>query len=175
MKPTTLRQVAIAKLSLSPFNVRSTEPSQDASDELKASILANGLEQNLVVHSKKTKGKETFLVCAGGRRLAALQALVADGEMKDTFKVPVRVVSEKEAEEMSLAENAVRLAMHPADEFAAFARIIERGSTIEQVAGRFGVTPLHVERRMKLGKLHPDLLKIYREDGMTLECCKALF
>ena len=86
----------------------------------------------------------------------------------------MRVVSEKEAEEISLVENVVRSGMHPADEFEAFARMIDGGATIEQVATRFGTSPLNVERRMKLGKLHPDLLALYREGCMTLEACKAL-
>ena len=174
IKPAIIRNVQLAKLALSPFNVRRTPPTQDEANEMKASILATGVAQNLIVHSKREKGAETFLVAAGGRRLAALQALLAEERIADTFEVPVRVVSAKEAEEISLVENAQRVAMHPADEFEAFARLIENGSTIEQVATRFGTSPLNVERRMKLGKLHPDLLAIYRQGGMTLETCKAL-
>ena len=39
----------------------------------------------------------------------------------------------------SLAENTVRLAMHPADEFEAFTALIDKGDTAAQVAERFGV------------------------------------
>ena len=174
MKITNIRSVPITKLAISPFNVRQVRPTAEDDAELKASILANGVGQNLIVHSKRAKGRETFLVAAGGRRLRALEVLLAEGAITDAFEVPVRVVSEKEAREISLVENVQRTAMHPADEFAAFARIVEGGATLEEVAIRFGTTPLHVERRMKLGRLHPDLLAVYREGGMTLETCKAL-
>ena len=174
LKSTLIRNVTVSKLAISPHNVRRTAASAEDDNELKASILAKGVGQNLIVHAKRAKGKETFLVAAGGRRLRALEALLAEDRIPDTFEVPVRVVSEKEAEEISLVENVVRAGMHPADEFEAFARMIENGSTIEQVATRFGTSPLAVERRMKLGKLHPDLLALYREGAMTLEACKAL-
>ena len=174
LKSTLIRNVAVSKLAISPHNVRRTAASAEDDNELKASILAKGVGQNLIVHAKRAKGEETFLVAAGGRRLRALEALLAEDRIPDTFEVPVRVVSEKEAEEISLVENVVRAGMHPADEFEAFARMIENGSTIEQVATRFGTSPLAVERRMKLGKLHPDLLALYREGAMTLEACKAL-
>ena len=174
LKPTTIRSVPISKLAISPFNVRRSKTSAEDDAELKASILANGVGQNLIVHSKREKGTETFLVAAGGRRLRALEALLAVERIKPTFEVPVRVVSAEEAEEISLAENAQRVQMHPADEFEAFARLIDAGSTIEEVATRFGTSPLNVERRMKLGKLHPDLLALFREGCMTLEACKAL-
>ena len=174
LKSTLIRNVAVSKLTISPHNVRRTAASAEDDNELKASILANGVGQNLIVHARRAKGKETFLGAAGGRRLRALEALLVEDRIPDTFEVPVRVVSEKEAEEISLVENVVRSGMHPADEFEAFARMIENGSTIEQVATRFGTSPLAVERRMKLGKLHPDLLALYREGAMTLEACKAL-
>ena len=174
LKSTLIRNVAVSKLAISPHNVRRTATSESDDNELKASIFANGVGQNLIVHSKRKKGKESFLVAAGGRRLRALEALLAEGRISGTFEVPVRVVSEKEAEETSLVENAVRSGMHPADEFEAFARLIDGGATIEEVATRFGTSPLAVERRMKLGKLHPDLLALYREGCMTLETCKAL-
>ena len=174
LKSTQIRNVAVSKLAISPFNVRRSKTSAEDDAELKASILANGVGQNLIVHSKREGGKEAFLVAAGGRRLRALEALLAEERIKPTFEVPVRVVSAKEAEEISLAENAMRSAMHPADEFEAFARLIENGSTIEEVATRFGTSPINVERRMKLGKLHPDLLALFREGCMTLEACKAL-
>ena len=174
LKSTQIRNVAVSKLAISPFNVRRTQASEADDNELKASILANGVGQNLIVHSKREKGAETFLVAAGGRRLRALEALLAEERIKPSFEVPVRVVSAKEAEEISLAENAVRSAMHPADEFEAFARLIDGGATIEEVATRFGTSPINVERRMKLGKLHPDLLALYREGCMTLETVKAL-
>ena len=95
---------------------------------------------------------------AGGRRLEALRELQAEGKLPGDHAVPCQVASDEHALEMSLAENTVRLAMHPADEFEAFARLIDGGESVEQIAERFGVTARHVEQRLRLGKAAPELL-----------------
>ena len=104
---------------------------------MKASILAHGILQNLVVTAAK-KGR--FHVIAGVCRLEALKALIAEGKLPEDHAVTCQIVHEKDAIEMSLAENTVRTAMHPADEFEAFAALIDAGQIAAQVAERFGVT-----------------------------------
>src|SRR5579883_2172174 len=59
--------IEVTKLDLSPRNARRTV-AQGSTEELKASILAHGLMQNLVV----TAGDGRYRVIAGGRRLEAL-------------------------------------------------------------------------------------------------------
>ena len=44
-----------------------------------------------------------------------------------------------DATEIGLAENVVRLAMHPADQFEAFRDLIDKGAGIADIAARFGV------------------------------------
>ena len=105
-------------------------------EEMKASLLAHGLMQNLVVTDA---GDGAFHVIAGGRRLEAIRALQAEGKLPPDFAVPCQIVSDDHALEMSLAENTVRLAMHPADQFEAFAALIDQGKTAAEVAQRFGV------------------------------------
>ena len=139
-------------------------------DELKASLLSHGLMQNLVVTDA---GDGTFRVIAGGRRLEAIRSLQAEGKLPEDFAVPCQVVTDEHALEMSLAENTVRLAMHPADQFEAFAALIDKGETAAEVAQRFGVEESLVLKRMKLARVAPQLLKEYRNDGMTLECLMA--
>ncbi len=56
---------------------------------------------------------------------------------------------------MSLAENTVRLAMHPADQFEAFAALIDQGESAADVAQRFGVEESLVLKRMKLARVAP--------------------
>jgi hypothetical protein len=48
--PSAVRTIGLDKLVLSPTNVRKTPPSAAEEAELKASIRARGLKQNLVVH-----------------------------------------------------------------------------------------------------------------------------
>jgi ParB family chromosome partitioning protein len=163
------RLIAVSKLEKSPLNARRTVPKMGM-DELKASLLAHGLMQNLVV----TEGGDgIFRVIAGSRRLEALRMLQAEGKLPEDFAVPCQVVADELGLEMSLAENTVRLAMHPADEFEAFAALIGKGQTAAQVAERFGVDEGHVLKRMKLARVAPQLLKEYRDGGITLESLKA--
>src|SRR5581483_7338381 len=134
------------------------------------SLLAHGLMQNLVVTDH---GDGVFRVIAGGHRLEALRSLQAEGKLPEDFAVPCQVVTDERGLEMSLAENTVRLAMHPADEFDAFAALIDKGDTAAQVAERFGVDESHVLKRMKLARVAPQLLAEYRNEGITLECLMA--
>jgi ParB family chromosome partitioning protein len=167
--PTQPQLIAVAKLGKSALNARRTNR-PDGIGELKASILAHGLMQNLVVTDG---GDETFRVIAGGRRLEAIHALQAEGKLPPDFAVACQIVTEEYALEMSLAENTIRLAMHPADQFEAFAELIDKGATAAEVAQRFGVDGSLVHKRMKLARIAPDLLQEYREDGLTLECLMA--
>ena len=161
--------IAVAKLEKSPLNARRTVRS-DGITELKASILSHGLMQNLVVTA--TDG-ETYRVIAGGRRLEAIHALQAEGKLPFDFAAPCQIVTEEYALEMSLAENTIRLAMHPADQFQTFADLIDKGATAAEVAERFGVEESLVLKRMKLARVAPELFQEYRNDGMTLECLMA--
>ncbi len=167
--PTQPQLIAVSRLEKSPLNARRTAAKVGIM-ELKASLLAHGLMQNLVVTDT---GDGTYRVIAGGRRLEAIHSLQAEGKLPKDFAVPCQVVTESHALEMSLAENTVRLAMHPADQFEAFAALIDQGESASDVAQRFGVEESLVLKRMKLARIAPDLLQEYREDGLTLECLMA--
>jgi ParB family chromosome partitioning protein len=161
--------IAASRLEKSPLNARHTVAKMGM-DELKASLLAHGLVQNLVVTDA---GDGQFHVIAGGRRLEAIRSLQSEGKLPEDFAVPCQIVGEEHALEMSLAENAVRLAMHPADQFEAFAALIDKGASAADVAQRFGVEESLVLKRMKLARVAPQLLKEYRNDSITLECLMA--
>jgi len=167
--PTQPQLIAVDRLEKSPLNARRTAVKVGIA-ELKASLLAHGLLQNLVVTDK---GDGVYRVIAGGRRLEAIHSLQADGKLPEDFAVPCQIVTEAHAMEMSLAENTVRLAMHPADQFEAFAALIDQGESAADVARRFGIEESLVLKRMKLACVAPQLLAEYRSEGMTLECLMA--
>jgi ParB family chromosome partitioning protein len=170
--PSAVRNIPLNRLVLSPTNVRKTPPSATEEAELKASIKARGLKQNLVVHpSADTNG--VHAVTAGGRRLKALQALAAEGVIPADTEVPCLIEALDEALETSLMENTIRAAMHPADEFVAMAGLIDAGDPIEAVATRFGVPERHVRQRLRLGKLAPELLDAFRAGEINLEAVTA--
>lgn len=151
------------------YNVRKTEPKKDI-ETLKANIAALGLQQNLVVLPIADGDK--YEVVAGGRRLAAMKELSKEGKLAKDFPVPCLVTDAVNAKEISLAENVVRTAMHPADQYEAWAALSET-HTIPQIAERFGVSAWLVEQRLKLGRVSSVLMKAYREEAITLEVLMA--
>jgi ParB family chromosome partitioning protein len=168
--PDFIQNIPLDKLVKSPRNARTTPASEAADAELKASIAVHGLQQNLVV--APANGNGAHEVIAGGRRLAALKALQAEGKLPPDCVVPCFVRAENAAE-ISLAENIVRQAMHPADQFEAFAALIDAGETVPAIASRFGVSEKLVRQRLKLGKVAPKLLAAYRAEEMDLETLTA--
>jgi ParB family chromosome partitioning protein len=83
--------------------------------------------------------------------------------------VPCLLVADGTARTASLTENVQRQAMHPADQFEAFTALVAEGRGIEDIAADFGVTPLVVQRRLKLANVSPRLLDDYRAGSMTLD------
>jgi ParB family chromosome partitioning protein len=63
----------------------------------------------------------------------------------------------------------MRVAMHPADQFEAFKKLIDQGQDIEAIATRFGASTKTVRQRLKLANVNPKLVMLYRGGSMTLE------
>lgn len=136
-----LMRIPLSRLVPSKHNARRTGGTNV--DDLKASIRAQGVLQNLVVcPAQDRKGKETgdYEVVGGRRRLRALLALAKEGDIGTDDEIVCWVKPTREAAEASLTENVAREAMHPADEFEAFKRLVDEGRSIEDVATRFGTS-----------------------------------
>ena len=142
-------KIPLSRLALAPENVRKTplDPQADA---------------------------QRYAVVAGGRRLRAMQALVEDDVFDPDHPVPCLVKSgDVEPGEISLAENIVRIAMHPADQVVVFTKLTEGGQSVAAIAARFGMSERLVEQRLRLGDAAPELLDAYRADAIDLEVLKA--
>jgi len=166
-----IKTIPLNKLVQSPRNVRRhSDAAADA--ELKASIAARGLLQNLIVRPA-AKGK--FEVEAGERRRRAMLELVADKTLPRDHAVTCLVIEDADevAVETSLAENFHRLAMNPADEAQAFASLVEGGASSEDVARRFGLTVRFVEGRLRLARLAPIVFEALASGEITLDMAKA--
>jgi ParB family chromosome partitioning protein len=172
MTMTILKDIPLNKLVPSSANVRRTGR-EAGLDELAASIAAHGLLQSLAVRPLLDgEGAETgrFEVIGGGRRLAALKLLAKRKALPKTAPVPCLIHAAGEAEELSLAENVLREALHPADQFEAFSRLnLTHGFGAEEIAARFGVTPATVRQRLRLGAASPKLMALYREGVINLD------
>ncbi|WP_425894521.1 ParB N-terminal domain-containing protein [Ralstonia pseudosolanacearum] len=164
--------VPLSRLVLRPTgrNVRKTP--RMSIPELAASIQRVGLLQNLIVIT--AADGEHYEVVAGGRRLAALKLLAKKHRIPKEWEVPCLLVADGTARTASLTENVQREAMHPADQFEAFAALVAEGRPIEDIAADFSVTPLVVQRRLKLANVSPRLMADYRADAVTLDQLMAL-
>jgi len=171
-----LLSISLANLVPSPFNVRRHSAGQV--EELAALIGSQGLLHPLIVTEQVAgRGKARkvrFAVAAGERRRRALVLLQQRGQLPKAHEVLCELVPPERALEVSVAENSGREALHPADEFDAFKALIDEGKGIEDVAARFGVSVLTVQRRLKLSALSPKLLALYRQDGINLDQLMAL-
>ena len=170
-----IREIPLSRLALAPENVRKTPPDPRADAELKASIAALGLLENLVVRADEAgeDGIDRYAAVAGGRRLKAMQALVEDKVLNTDHPVPCLVKSDAEPAELSLAENVIRVPMHPADQVVAFTKLADAGQSVSAIAVRFGASERIVEQRLRLGNAAPELLDAYRADEIDLEVLKA--
>lgn len=163
--------VAVNSLVQSALNVRKQAPDAAKLAELAESIKAVGVVQNLVAFEQPDG---LFAVAAGGRRLAALQQLLAAGDIDNGYLVPVKVVSEDMAVTLSLTENSHREDMHPADQIRAFMTLSESGKTPAQIGSVLGYTTRHVQKCLRLAGMAPALLEALAANEINLDQIQAL-
>ncbi|TAJ79735.1 MAG: DNA-binding protein [Sphingobium sp.] len=165
------RDIPFSQLVLSQKNVRRVKAGlsiEDLADDIYRRTLLQSLNVRAMLDDD---GKETgmFEVPAGGRRFRALELLVKTKRMAKDQPVPCVVREAGIAEEDSLAENVMRVGLHPLDQFRAFSALIQAGLSEEDIAARFFVSVSTVRQRLRLASVSPSLLDVYGEDGMTLE------
>lgn len=170
-----LMTIPLSLLVHSTLNARKTG-GEDVG-ELAALIKSQGLLQNLIVIPHTTKrGKTTgkYGVVAGGRRLHALQLLAKAGDLAADAEVLCRLITSEQATAASVAENSARAPMSVADTVTAFADMVASGAGVEDVAVYFGITPLTVQRRLKLTRVSPRLFALFRDEQISLDQLMAL-
>ena len=165
------RYIPLTDLKIGTFNVRKTGRKDDLSD-LAQSIATQGILQPLLVR----KNCEGFEIVAGQRRFLAAKTL--DKETKGGFgSLPCLIMNdgdEAAAIEASLSENIARLPMDVFDQFDAFRKLVKEGKTPEDIAARFGVTPLVVKQRLALSHLNKGIKDAYRADHIDAGTLQTL-
>ena len=162
--------LSLSKMFANGDDLRSTPAMEDADRELRASIAAHGLLEPLVVRNREGD----WYVVAGHRRYRALRALAEAGAIAVDYAVNCTVLHDGvDATEAALAENVVRVAMHPADQVTAFKRLADEGAGTEDIAQRFGLAKVTVEKRLRLGNLAPEILAEYRAGNLNQEAAQA--
>ncbi|MCA0425150.1 MAG: ParB/Srx family N-terminal domain-containing protein, partial [Proteobacteria bacterium] len=169
---TPATEIVLSALVPSKKNVRRIK-SDVSVDDLAEDIARRGLLQSLTVHAVRDEsGNPTgaYAVTAGGRRFAALKRLAAEGRLAEDATIPCIIRNAAQEAEDSLAENVMREALHPLDQFRAFKALSENENlSIEEIAARFFVSPHIVRQRLKLAAASPKLLEAYEAGTLTLD------
>ena len=78
------------------------------------------------------------------------------------------------ADEISGSENINRLAMHPLDEAQIFAKMLENGQTIEELAKRYDRKASAIWQRIQLLDLNDDIKTLFRNGNLSLHSAAML-
>lgn len=172
----TRADLPMSELVKSPFNVRTVTRPADSIKTLAAMIEGTGgILQNLSVHpvykNKRFTGK--YGVAAGEGRYSAIQLLNDAGKFLE-YLLPCTIISEEDALKISAVENYNREPMHPADEYDVFAKLINNGSSVDDVAKLFNLPAIDVKRRMKLAAIAPELMDKFRSGDLSIDVMMAL-
>lgn len=137
--------------------------------ELAANLHARGQIENLVV---KACGGGFYSVSNGNRRLKAFHMIYGETS-KQPIRCTLRDVDEDGAFEDSLTTAVTAKQLHPVDQYEAFARLAERGKTIEEIAGQYGMTEKEVRQALALGRLSPKVRQAWRTGEIKAEAAQA--
>ncbi len=171
-----LKHIDIAKLAVSPANMRAKGKAPDIANIL-SSVRARGVLVPLIVRavSNAEAGKDggaegsdegaRYEIVAGKRRYHAALAVAAEGGGIE--ELPCAVIEpgdDAAALEASLIENIARLDPDEVTRWETFARLVREGRSAEDIALTFGLTELQVKRTLALGNLLPRIRNLYRAE-----------
>ncbi|UXT20406.1 chromosome partitioning protein ParB [Agrobacterium tumefaciens] len=173
------RDIPFNRIRLSDSNVRETDI-EAGLDDLAYDIdrredIVQGLNVRAVLDADGNESGD-FETPAGGRRYRAIARLVEAGRFPADGLVPCLVKkadAKTSAVDDSLAENLLRLALHPLDQFKAFKRMFDGGMSKEEIADAYRTTPRYISQRMRLAAVSPTLLEVYSRNGMPLAMLEA--
>lgn len=189
--PEATLHFTLADLAISPLNVRFNEADANAVEALSASIVEQGLLEQLLIHpapegakwAKRTKAcakygqtePAAFGVLAGGRRYRAIRLAVERGLLPADF--PIRAVikdlSDKQIVLLSLSENLLRRDLQGYEVHAAIAKLRALGMSIDDIARNLGEAPGWVAQQARLGDLHPPIFEAYAAGTIDVEQARA--
>jgi ParB/RepB/Spo0J family partition protein len=148
--------IPLAQLRESPFNPRTQYLDADM-EELQASIATHGVVQPILVRPIEDS---LYEIVAGHRRTRAARAA-------NLPEIPatIREMSDAEARQVQLIENAQRVDLGPLDEAEAYAALLETGMTIRDLAKTLSRKPSDIASRLTLVHL-PQTVKAALASGL---------
>jgi ParB family chromosome partitioning protein len=150
--------LAVDTIHESAFNPRQTFE-ESKLHELAESIRQHGLIQPITVRPDAGG----FEIVAGARRFRAAQ-------LAELFSLPARIVelTDGQAVEWSLIENAQRIDVHPYEEAQGFQRLLDMpGYDVAALAEKTGKSPSHVYARLSLLQLIPEVAEAFTAERIT--------
>lgn len=189
--PDATVHLTLADLAISPLNVRYNESDANAVEALSASIVEQGLLEQLLIHPapegakwakrskncKVTGGMDpaSFGVLAGGRRYRAIRLAIGNGLLPASF--PIRCVikdlSDKQIVLLSLSENLLRRDLQGYEVHTAIAKLRGLEMSIAEIARNLGQSSDWVAQQARLGELHPPIFAAYSAGDIDVEQARA--
>lgn len=163
-----LTHLSLDQLKPASINVR--KRGGKAVADLLPSIRSVGLLQPLLVRPNC----EGFEIVAGQRRYHALSKLSEEGTADPVPCIVMEDGDDAKAIEASLAENIARLPMDEIDQYKAFAALAKQGSSVEDIASQFGVTPKLVTQRLAIANIIDPILNAYRREDIGPQTLRIL-
>ena len=171
----TLKTVSLSSLEPGRGNPRKAMD-RNGLEGLAASIRNDGLLQNLVVRPVKGK-REHYRIVSGERRYRALKLLQERGEVDGDFAVPVEIrasLSKDDSLRIATVENLQRQNLTPLEEAAALTKLIHKGTTLDDVAARTGLSQTTIKRRLALNGLCEAAQAALAEGSISLSQAEAM-
>lgn len=167
-----LTHIDLAKLSVSPANMRHGRKQPDLSDIL-PSIRARGILVPLLV--RPNGSPDTFEIVAGRRRYFAARTIAEETGGSEPLPCAVMAPGDDAAAlEASLIENLARLDPDEVTQWETFVRLIREGRSVADLSATFGMTEIMVKRRLALGNLLPKIREAYRKGDIDADTVRHL-
>lgn len=174
-----VKSLKLSSVHPSPMNPRKTFD-EVALKELSENIRQQGLLQPITVRPV-ADNSEYEIVC-GERRYRAYSILFEETEHNnelpfnpwDEIMAIVKEMSDEEAFDAMITENLQRQDVDPMEEAFAFGQLQKKGSSIQDIALRFGKSIRFVQDRIKLNSLIPELMKALKEDKMPISAAMII-
>lgn len=162
----------LKSLTIAEENARKDSPPDADIDALAELIAAEGLQTPLNGYKR---GKTQLAIYDGRRRLLALRKLAKAGRLPaDCAKgIACRIDSKAIARQASLSADLGHRRFHPAEACLQFARLINDGATIPDIAKTYSMPERHVTGTLRLSRLAPAIFEAFAADRITLEQARA--
>lgn len=174
-----VKSLKLSSVHPSPMNPRKTFD-EVALKELSENIRQQGLLQPITV--RPVGDKNEYEIVCGERRYRAYRILFEGAEENnelpfnpwDEIMAIVKEMSDEEAFDAMITENLQRQDVDPMEEAFAFGQLQKKGSSIQDIALRFGKSIRFVQDRIKLNTLIPELMKALKEEKMPISAAMII-